>query len=380
MGTTSPHFLYIRKINTLIISINFISLKTKITGTGTTLPAMVVKNEYFLNREFYDKEGNKNERPLNEVIEKLEAITGIAERRYVPFDQDSVPIMAETALKTITDAGLGVNDLSGIIVAHNAGNMIVDKKIFHPVPNMAALLKNRINSTNHECFAYDILFGCPGWVQGIVLAHQTIQMGEAEHILVVGVEVASRLVDPHDLDSMIFADGCGACIVSKSAEGEAGFISSATFSHANDDMTSIYLGKSNNEKGLAGSCYLHMNGKEVYKYATTWLPQVIKKALDKAKMDVDDVDMFLFHQANGKMLAAIANNLAGLYGKDNASFAGKIPVIIQFTGNTSVATIPTMLDLIMKGELEGYSIKEGMKVVFASVGAGMHCNAIVYQF
>lgn len=355
-------------------------MKTSITGTGTVLPEMVVKNSYFLDREFYDKEGNKNEKPMADVIEKLQAITGISERRYVPFDQDSVPFMAETALKTIADAGLQVNDLSGIIVAHNAGNMIVDKKVWHPVPNMAALLKNRINSTNHECFAYDILFGCPGWVQGIIQAHQAIQMGEAEHILVVGVEVASRLVDPHDLDSMIFADGCGACIVSKSDENDsAGFISSATFSHANDDITSIYLGESNNVN-YPGPCYLHMNGKEVYKYATTWLPQVIKKALDKAKMDVDDVDMFLFHQANGKMLAAIANNLASLYGKENSSFEGKIPVIIQFTGNTSVATIPTMLDLIMKGNLEGYHIKKGDKVVFASVGAGMHCNAVVYQF
>jgi 3-oxoacyl-[acyl-carrier-protein] synthase III len=356
-------------------------LKTKIAGTGTVLPSMVVKNSYFLNREFYDKEGNKNEKPMPEVIEKLQAITGIEERRYVPFDQDSVPFMAETALKTIEDAGLEVNEIDGIIVAHNAGNMIVGEKAWHPVPNMAALLKNRINSTNHECFAYDILFGCPGWVQGIIQAHQTISMGNANHVLVVGVEVASRLVDPHDLDSMIFADGCGACIISK-AENHlgAGFISSATFSHANDDITSIYLGKSNNEPALPGACYLHMNGKEVYKYATTWLPLVIKKALDKANMDVDDIDMFLFHQANGKMLAAIANNLASLYGKSNASFEGKIPIIIQFTGNTSVATIPTMLDLILKNQLEGYTINPGDKIVFASVGAGMHCNAVVYQF
>jgi 3-oxoacyl-[acyl-carrier-protein] synthase III len=356
-------------------------VKTKIIGTGTVLPSMVVKNNYFLNREFYDKEGNKNEKPMVEVIEKLQAITGISERRYVPFDQDSVPFMAETALKTIADAGLEVNDIDGIIVAHNAGNMIVGEKAWHPVPNMAALLKNRINSTNHECYAYDILFGCPGWVQGIVQAHQSIQMGDANNVLVVGVEVASRLVDPHDLDSMIFADGCGACIVSKSDDsGSAGFISSATFSHANDDMTSIYLGESNNTFELPGACYLHMNGKEVYKYATTWVPQVIKKALDKANMNVDDVDMFLFHQANGKMLAAFANNLAALYGKENSSFEGKIPVIIQFTGNTSVATIPTMLDLILKGALEGYTIKPGDKVIFASVGAGMHCNAVVYQF
>jgi 3-oxoacyl-[acyl-carrier-protein] synthase III len=356
-------------------------LKTIISGTGTVLPTMVVKNNYFLNREFYDKEGLKNEKPMADVIEKLEAITGISERRYVPFDQDTVPLMAETAIKTIADAGLQVNDLDGIIVAHNAGNMLVGQKAWHSVPNMAALVKNSINSTNYECFAYDILFGCPGWVQGIIQAHHAIQMGEAEHILVVGVEVASRLVDPHDLDSMIFADGCGAIVVSKSeSSGSAGFISSATFSHANDDISSIYLGESNNAKELVGACYLHMNGKEVYKYATTWLPQVIKKALDKANMDVDDVDMFLFHQANGKMLAAIANNLAGLYGKENSSFEGKIPVIIQKTGNTSVATIPTMLAMIMHNELEGYSIKSGDKVVFASVGAGMHCNAIIYQF
>jgi 3-oxoacyl-[acyl-carrier-protein] synthase III len=357
-------------------------LKTKIIGTGTVLPEMIVKNSYFLDREFYDKDGIKNTKPMAEVIEKLQAITGIEERRYVPFDEDSVPFMAETAMKTIEDAGLQVNDIGGIIVAHNAGNMLVGHKAWHPVPNMAALLKNRIKSTNHECFAYDILFGCPGWVQGIVQANQYIQMGEANNILVVGVEVASRLVDPHDLDSMIFADGCGACIVSKdeSTDNGAGFISSATFSHANDDLSSIYLGESNHEAGLEGHCYLHMNGKEVYKYATVWVPQVIKKALDKANLDVDDVDMFLFHQANGKMLSAFANNLASLYGKQNSSFEGKIPVIIQFTGNTSVATIPTMLDLILKGKLEGYEIKAGNKVVFASVGAGMHCNAVVYQF
>jgi 3-oxoacyl-[acyl-carrier-protein] synthase III len=355
-------------------------MKTTIIGTGTTLPAMVIKNDYFLNREFYDKEGQKNDKAMPEVLAKLEAITGISERRYVPFDQDSVPLMAETALKTIKNAGLDVNDLSGIIVAHNAGNMLVGEKMWHPVPNMGALLKNAISCTNHECFAYDLLFGCPGWVQGVIQAHQIIQAGDAQHILVVGVEVASRLVDPHDLDSMIFADGCGAAVVSKTEQNTAGVISYATFSHAKDDLKNIFIGKSLKNNEGSGSCYLHMNGKEVYRYATTWLPQVIKKALDKAHLGVDDVDMFLLHQANGKMLNAIANNLAGLYGKDGASFEGKIPVIIQFTGNTSVATVPTLFALIMAGQLPGYAIRPGMKVVFASVGAGMHCNALVYQF
>lgn len=355
-------------------------MKTKIIGTGTILPDFVAKNEYFLNREFYEKDGERNTKPLPEVVAKLEAITGITERRYVPFEQDSVPLMRDVALKTIADAGLTVNDFDGIIVAHNAGNMQIGEKIWHPVPNMAALLKNSINCTNHECFAYDILFGCPGWVQGIIQAHQAIQMGDATKILVIGIEVASRLVDPHDLDSMIFADGCGACIVAKSDNDEVGILSYATFSHAQDDLGSIYIGPSNRPNEGSGPCYLHMNGKEVYRYATTWLPQVIKKALDKVNMDVDDIDLFLFHQANGKMLGAIAQNLAALYGKDGASFANKIPIIIQFTGNTSVATVPTLLDLVMKKQVPGYEIKPGMKVVLASVGAGMHCNAIVYQF
>ena len=105
-----------------------------------------------------------------------------------------------------------------------------------------------------------------------------------------------------------------------------------------------------------------------------------KKALDKANLTASDVDMFLFHQANGKMLHAFANNLAQMYQIEGLSFDGKIPTTIEFTGNTSVATIPNMMDMILKGNLEGYEIKSGMKVVLASVGAGMHCNAMVYQF
>jgi 3-oxoacyl-[acyl-carrier-protein] synthase III len=354
-------------------------LKTFISGTGSSLPALVVKNSHFLNHEFYDSKGIKNEKPTSEIIEKLEAITGIKERRYVPFDQDSVPLLSETAIKTIKNAGLEPNDLSGIIVAHNAGNMIIGENLWHSVPNLAACLKNAIKATNHNCFAYDILFGCPGWIQAMIQAHQAIICGEAEHILVVGLEIASRLLDPHDLDGMILADGCGACIISKNYENVGGIISYATFSHSQDDLNIIYLGESKNP-ALDGSCYFHMNGKEVYKYATTWVPKVIKKALDKANLTIANIDMFLFHQANAKLLDAIAKNLGDLYEVENSFFEGKVPSTIQFLGNTSVATIPTMLDLILSNNLGDFEIKKGQKIVMASVGAGMHCNAVVYEF
>ncbi len=356
-------------------------MTTFIKGTGTTLPALVIPNSHFLNHTFYDSHGVKNEKKASEIIEKLEAITGITERRYVPFDQDSIPLMAETALKTIKNAGLNPSDLSGIIVAHNAGNMVVGSKTFHTVPNMAACLKNAIQCENHECYAYDTLFGCPGWIQAVIQAHQSITCGESENVLVVGLEIASRLLDPHDLDSMILADGCGACIISKKNEKDAGgLLAYATFSHSQEDLRYIYLDKSNNAPALSGNCYFHMTGKDVYKYATQWMPKVIEKALNKANLTLSDVDLFLFHQANAKMLEAIARNLGKLYTVDDHFFEGKIPRTIEFLGNTSVATIPTMLDLILKHELGDFSIKKGQKVVMASVGAGMHCNALVYQF
>lgn len=351
---------------------------TFIKGTGSVLPELVVTNSAFESNVFYGKDGVESERQGAEAAAKLEAITGIRERRYVPFDQDSRPLMTKAAMMTVADAGLDVNKLDGIIVAHNAGNMVIGERIFHTVPNMAAYLKNALEVTNYECFAYDILFACPGWLQALIQAHQAINNGDAEHVLVVGTEIASRMLDPHDVDSMILADGCGACVLSKNNE-KTGILSHATFSHAQNDIDAIYLGKSN-KPGVEGGCWFKMNGKEVYRYATQWVPKVIKKALDKAGLGVTDIDMFLFHQANDKLIQMIGKNLADMYEVEPASFEGKLPMTIQFLGNTSVATIPTMLDMILKGNLEGYKIEPGQKVVMASVGAGMHCNAIVYQF
>jgi len=355
-------------------------LRTIIAGTGTQMPERRIGNDFFLDRVFMNEDGTVIPKSTEEMVAKLEQITGIKERGYISEKGDSVPLMVAAANNALEDWGKDRNLIDGIIVAHNAGNMLEGRDGFHTVPNMAALLKNQLVISNHVCFAYDILFGCPGWLQGVVQAHQAIQMGDAKNVLVVGLEVASRLMDPHDLDSMILADGCGAAIISASdTTGNEGVVSYVTYSHAQEDISCIYLGKSYNTE-ISSPTLFKMNGKDVYKYATVWVPKVIKAALDKAGLNAADVDMFLFHQANGKMLHAFANNLSQMYGIEGLSFEGKIPTTIEFTGNTSVATIPTMLDLIRKQKLGAYEIKPGMKVVFASVGAGMHCNALVYQF
>src|SRR5687767_11017253 len=136
-----------------------------ITGTGSVIPEMLVPNSSFESNEFYDRAGDPVGKSGREMIAKLEAICGIRERRYIPFEQDSIQLMTEASRLAVEDSGLDVNDLSGIIVAHNAGNMVPGTGAFHTVPNLAALLKHQLQCSTHACFAYDVLFGCPGWLQ-----------------------------------------------------------------------------------------------------------------------------------------------------------------------------------------------------------------------
>jgi len=350
-----------------------------IKGTGSCLPSQKIKNSYFENFNFYGKDGLPIPKSGKEIVDKLEAISGIKERSFIAPNEETIDILTSAAALAIKDAGIDSNDIDTIIVGHNAGNMVANTKAaFSTVPNLAALLKNSLNITNYSCVAYDILFGCPGWVQGAIQANRLIQTGEAKNVLVCGVEVASRLLDPHDMDSMLMGDGCGATIFS-AADHKKGILSAATFSHAQDDLNSITLDTSLNKDADIDHLVFKMNGKEVYRYATTWLPLVIQKALDKSGLTPNDIDLFFFHQANAKMLRVIAHNLMKLYGLENEEYANKIPLSIEFTGNTSVATVPTLIDLVNKGQLGNFKMEVGKKYVFASVGAGMHCNAIIYQ-
>ncbi|MDB9824270.1 ketoacyl-ACP synthase III [Flavobacteriaceae bacterium] len=352
---------------------------SKITGTGSAMPSRVITNDYFLDHTFYTKEGKKNEKSTAAIIQKLEEISGIKERRFIPEDEPSVEILFQACSNAIQDAGIDKNEIDGLIVAHNAGNMLPNQVgIFHTVPNLAAVVKNKLGITNHQCHAYDILFGCPGWLQGVIQANRLIESGEATHVLVAGLEIASRLLDPNDVDSLLMADGCGATIVSKSESKDKGVLAHAMFSHTEEDLNNITLGASLNRE-TTGHCFFKMNGQRVYKYATTWLPQVIRQALDKVEITPSEVDYFFFHQANAKMLRVIASNLMDLYGITDQQYVDKIPSSISFLGNTSVATIPTLFDLVNKQQMEGFTLKEGQTYVFASVGAGMHCNAVVYK-
>jgi 3-oxoacyl-[acyl-carrier-protein] synthase-3 len=138
------------------------------------------------------------------------------------------------------------------------------------------------------------------------------------------------------------------------------------------------MGASYNRDTPDDQLYLKMQGRKLYEYALTTVPGVVRQSLERAGLTLTDVDKVLIHQANGKMDEAILKRLFKLYGLREIP-AGIMPMTVSWLGNSSVATVPTLLDLISRGQLEGHALKSGDKVVFASVGAGMNINAMVYR-
>jgi 3-oxoacyl-[acyl-carrier-protein] synthase-3 len=141
----------------------------------------------------------------------------------------------------------------------------------------------------------------------------------------------------------------------------------------------LHMGHSYKGEPFLEALFIKMAGRKLYKYALNMVALSIKEALDRAGVDVRDVRKVLIHQANGKMDEAILAALYQLYGISPPP-DDVMPMTVSWLGNSSVATLPTLLDLICKGELRGHSVRAGDMVVFASVGAGMHINAAVYRW
>ncbi len=250
------------------------------------------------------------------------------------------------------------------------------------VPSLASRVKYRLGIKNPRTIAYDLPFGCPGWLQGIIQADYYIRSGDAKKILVIGADVLSRICDPHDRDSMLYADGAGATILEARGNESPPFgsLGHNTRSDTLHHSKMLYMGKSYNpELENYGEVYLKMKGRKLYQYALEHVPQAIKECLDNCNVHLREVKKILIHQANGKMDDAIIERLYKLYGMDEMpEFA--LPMTISWLGNASVATIPTLLDLILKGEMKDHDLRQGDLVIFASVGAGMNINAMVYRF
>ncbi|WP_294818808.1 3-oxoacyl-ACP synthase III family protein [uncultured Flavobacterium sp.] len=351
-------------------------MNIKITGSGSYIPTMTVTNADFARHVFLNDDGT----PLpysNEVVtDKFRQITGIEERRYVEDNLQTADIAFFAAEKAIEDSGVDPETLDYIIFAHNFGNVRNGAIQTDILPSLAARVKHSLKIKNPKCVAYDILFGCPGWVEGVIQAQAFIKAGMAGKCLVIGAETLSRVVDPHDRDSMIYSDGAGATVI-EATEEEGGILAHETASFTHDEAYFLHFGNSFNTDHDPDVRYIKMHGRKIYEFALNQVPLAMKECLDKSGLGIEDITKVLIHQANEKMDEAIVQRFFKLYGHN---FAKDImPMCIGKLGNSSVATIPTLYDLMIKGRLEGQKLSKGDVVIFASVGAGMNINAFVYR-
>lgn len=351
-------------------------MNIRITGSGSYIPTRTITNPDFAKHVFLNDDGT----PLaysNEVItEKFKLITGIEERRYVEDNLVTSDIAFFAAEKAVKDSGIDPETLDYIIMAHNFGDVKSGTVQGDMVPSIAARVKHSLKIKNPKCVAYDLLFGCPGWVEGVIQAQAYIRAGMAKKCLVIGAETLSRVIDPHDRDSMIYSDGAGASVIEASDE-EGGILSHESASHTLNEANFLFFGYSFNKEHEPDVRYLKMYGRKIYEFALNHVPLAMKECLDKSGFGINDLKKILIHQANEKMDEAIVQRFFKLYDHTPAKYM--MPMCIGKLGNSSVATIPTLYDLMVKGKLENQKLNKGDVVLFASVGAGMNINAIAYQ-
>ena len=354
---------------------------TKIVGTGSYIPTRTIGNEYFNNYTFFDPSTKAPfDKDNDEIIRKFKEITNISERRWIS-DELHNSDMATMAIKEACEsAKIDPETLDFILVAHNFGDVNLETTRVDILPSLANKVKHKLGISNPSCFCHDIISGCPGWTQGMITADAYIRSGLGKRGAVVGSDVLSRISDPHDRDTMIYADGAGATIVEAvESEEPTGILAHSSRSDSATYWNLLVNGNSFNPDFEGNDQFIKMSGHKLYVYALTYVPGVVKDSLDKAGLHLSDIKKVLIHQANEKMDEAILKNVFKLYNEKQIP-EGIMPMTIEKLGNSSTATVPTLLDMVLKDKLDGQKINPGDHIILASVGAGMNINSIVYKF
>lgn len=351
-------------------------MNIKITGSGSYIPSQVVPNTDFANHVFLNDDGTPFPHTNDVVSKKFQEITGIQERRYIADDLNTSDVATIAAERAIIAAQLDAETLDYIIVAHNFGDVKKGAIQGDMLPSLASKIKHNLRIKNPKCVAYDMIFGCPGWLESFIQAQAFIKAGMAKKCLVIGAEALSRVMDPHDRDSMIYSDGAGATIIEATDE-DGGVLAHESASYTFEEANYLYFGSSFNKKHNPDVRYIKMHGRKIYEFALREVPNAMATCLENSGIEISQVKKILIHQANEKMDEAILQRFYKLYKLSVPE--GIMPMSIHRLGNSSVATIPTLYDLLIKGEIENQSLNRGDIVLFASVGAGMNINAMVYQ-
>ncbi|ANZ33802.1 beta-ketoacyl-ACP synthase III [Staphylococcus carnosus] len=307
-----------------------------IKGFGTYVPEKVVDNAYF-------------ETFLETSDEWISKMTGIKERRWAGEDQETSDLAYEASVKAIKDAGIKPEDIDMVIVATSTGDF--------PFPTVANMLQERLGLG--KVATMDQLAACSGFMYSLITAKQYIASGDYQNILVVGVDKLSKITDMTDRSTAIlFGDGAGAAVIGEVSEGRG--IMSYEMGSDGSGGKYLYLNPENGK--------IFMNGREVFKFAVRIMGEASRNVVEKAGITADDVDMFVPHQANIRIMESARERLG--IPKE------KMSVSVNKFGNTSAASIP----LSIGQELENGRIKDDDVLVLVGFGGGLTWGAITLRW
>ena len=321
-----------------------------ITGTGFYVPDTIITN--------IDLEKN-----TDTTDEWIRTRTGIVERHIVADGQATSDLATEAAMRALKNARVEISEIDAIIVATLSPDMLF--------PSTACLVQRNLGANNS--FAFDIGAACSGFTYGLCIADALIKGGKCKTVLLIGAEIFSRILDWQDRNTYaLFGDGSGA-VVLKGTESDHGIIAHYLGADGNyADILNLPAGgarlPASHETINKRLHYLKMNGKEVYKIAVPKLVEAVEIAIRKAGLQIKDIDLFIPHQANVRIIESVAEKLD--LPKE------KVFINIEKYGNTSAASIPIALDEALKAG----RIKENDIIVMASFGAGVTWGATVIRW
>ncbi len=312
-------------------------MKTRIIGTGSCLPETVVTNDDL-------------SKIMDTSDEWISSRTGIRER-HLAKEETTAGMSAEAAKKAMQNAGVTADEIDLIIV----GTVSAD----HVTPSCACEVQAQIGAKNAA--AFDINAACSGFIFSLNIVNAYLQTGIYKTALIIGAETLSKMIDWNDRSTcVLFGDGAGAAVVR--ADEAAGLLSFDQGSDGSRGMVLAGRNRTNNNPLVETSKelqYVRMNGQEVYKFAVTAVPESIHKVLEEAKMTPDDIDYFVLHQANIRIIQSVAKRLKVP--------EEKFPISLDHCGNISAASVPILLDeMNQKGMLQ-----PGMKIVLSGFGGGL---------
>ena len=309
----------------------------RIVGTGSYLPPRIITN-------------SELEKSLDTTDDWITSRTGIKERRIVE-NQNTCDLALEASIKALEMAELKASEIDLVILATTTPD-----KIF---PATATMLQDRIGAS---CPAFDIQAVCAGFVFALTTAQQYIENGVAKNILVVGSETMSKIVDWNDRSTAIlFGDGAGAVVVSK--DNNTG-IKHAKLCSDGSYLSSLHV----NNNGINETGTIEMAGNEVYKIAVNRLSDLAEESLKDCNMTSDDLAWMIPHQANIRIISAVAKRIK--------LPMSKVILTIEKHGNTSAASIPLALDVAVR---DG-RIKKGDNLLFEGIGGGFSWGSLLVEY